>query len=1184
MATLRGYGRIRGVGAAAVGAVWLCALFLAGPAAATPVATNEGAYAALGRVFPDPLAGCQAAGTSPCSPNAQGNVPATQFIGIDEFMDAIRYMNSKGDWQRYMDIVALDGKLGDGAGSTTKDVDPNNNVPLEFKPDAKYVSAGLPTTELGRRKSDLMAIRVTDENVPDKGKKRYALSLSIHGIERAGAEGGIRAMEDLVTAFTKQRADQPIAPKAVQPNAPTFADVLRKSIIYFTLPNPDGWRRGSVSSGGVFFQRYNGNGVDPNRDWPDIGFSYRGYSAISEPETQAWIDFYTQVNGKSDPRFAAGDDLHGQPFADALSYTLLPHGRHSYAKNLRIQDAAIAIHNGTYDAIKWSPIVVPDDSPRGGATETCEDTTLGTACGQIYAQTWGTVYDTINYTTTGALGDWYDSSVGLNADGIDNEMSFSHLDKNINFDPHTEQLHVDGNKALIYAHLTRILSPPPAAVFDADGRKAYVPNKRLRRDEKSNQPGPPAGSVAQFTYDSGIDPTPGGGEFPFTVRQGQQPAGSGDDAGKNIFNGGMRIEVTDSNVQGVGSGQVTLQVQCKNCDEHPGVKDADGFVTVAEDYNQSFLYAQSGIVATVNRPQAFGRDGKPVEWRAVIDGPTAAARVQVHFTQGPASASGETGGGIPPVLRKYDVANTDFFKDLNEFMPGTDEDMRAIDPAKVIAGTQSLSGLDTIALADDALPGYTGDYGGVVSHPTGGPTPNQTFASAASAPGGGQGAPRNPPAGTYEDREFTIGPNDSNKSAKIQMTWTNTAMDWDMYVFRKTASGGLASEGSSAQGAPQTSETVIIPDPSPGTYVVRMINFAAPDPTFTLKVEFTAPPPAGQAPPSDFTGEQKDKWLDALRKFVEGGGNLVLTDGALRALPDLVPGGKIPGSKVQRQRVYVGQSAFAFNPNGPSTAKDVLLRDTQPPGARNNTGFRRQMFEPTPLGFAIQTEDGGDASFARQYAVDKETWEKAGGRSVAASADAGARDAGPIFDQVTIGELKLGSGQIRIAGALLPQPSEEYDHEWGIEPYAVTYTGYTVARNLLDQPNRGAGGGVGTIGGRFLISGRAVKMSRKGDAGVRVSCRTPLQCNGKLTLYVKRAVRVKGKRRVRAVKIGAAKFNIRTKTRNTVLRVRLTKSGRKIIRERRRTRVIAKAPVKFRDGLTGTARKTFRLYRPSRRR
>ena len=50
---------------------------------------------------------------------------------------------------------------------------------------------------------------------------------------------------------------------------------------------------------------------------------------------------------------------------------------------------------------------------------------------------------------------------------------------------------------------------------------------------------------------------------------------------------------------------------------------------------------------------------------------------------------------------------------------------------------------------------------------------------------------------------------------------------------------------------------------------------------------------------------------------------------------------------------------------------------------------------------------------------------------------------------MTLGELKLGQGQIRIAGALLPQPTEEFDHTLGLEPYSVTYTGYIMMRNLV---------------------------------------------------------------------------------------------------------------------------------------
>ncbi|MEA2479271.1 MAG: hypothetical protein QOJ07_1193, partial [Thermoleophilaceae bacterium] len=423
----------------------LVAALLAPAAGATPVATDDSSYSALGRVFPDPLAGCQNAGTSPCSPNAEGNVPATQFIGFDEFVGALKYMNQRDDWKRYMEVWALDGKDGPGSGTGLGgDAFPGNNLgKLEFKPDPRFQSAGLPTSTGDREHHDMMVVRVTDESVPDAGKKRYALSLSIHGIERAGVEGGTRAMEDLVTAYTTGLDKAKVVPKEVDAAAPTFAEVLKHTIIYFTYPNPDGWSRGSVSQGGVFFQRYNGNGVDENRDFPDIGFAFRPYSGLSEPESRALSSFLLQVKSAGGGQFAAGDDLHGQPEADALSYTLLPHGSHAYDKDIRIRETAKTIHESSQQRLAWSPIIQNSDAPRGGGVP-CGPDVLGTACAKIYGQTWGSVYDTINYTTTGALGDYFDSSVGLAADGIDNEMSFSHLDKNIVFDPHTEQLHVDG--------------------------------------------------------------------------------------------------------------------------------------------------------------------------------------------------------------------------------------------------------------------------------------------------------------------------------------------------------------------------------------------------------------------------------------------------------------------------------------------------------------------------------------------------------------------------------------------------------------------------------------------------------------------------------------------------------------------------------------------------------------------
>ena len=35
---------------------------------------------------------------------------------------------------------------------------------------------------------------------------------------------------------------------------------------------------------------------------------------------------------------------------------------------------------------------------------------------------------------------------------------------------------------------------------------------------------------------------------------------------------------------------------------------------------------------------------------------------------------------------------------------------------------------------------------------------------------------------------------------------------------------------------------------------------------------------------------------------------------------------------------------------------------------------------------------------------------------------------------------------------LLPDPTEEFDHPYGLQNYAVTYTGYTLLQNMLRYP------------------------------------------------------------------------------------------------------------------------------------
>jgi hypothetical protein len=59
----------------------------------------------------------------------------------------------------------------------------------------------------------------------------------------------------------------------------------------------------------------------------------------------------------------------------------------------------------------------------------------------------------------------------------------------------------------------------------------------------------------------------------------------------------------------------------------------------------------------------------------------------------------------------------------------------------------------------------------------------------------------------------------------------------------------------------------------------------------------------------------------------------------------------------------------------------------------------------------------------------------------------GKRDANQ--DKTEIGILPVGKGRIYIFGALLPQPTEEYPHWFGLNAYAVSDAGQTMLLRAL---------------------------------------------------------------------------------------------------------------------------------------
>jgi hypothetical protein len=1002
-----------------ISAAALTGLLLGGSVAtgeeAQAVSDNDATYQLCGRVFPDPHAYWPSPGQAPArSPFAKGNAAcaATDFLSYRDMVSGVEYLQSL--FPQFVEFYNLERRFGDGSdcATTTSSQD--------------YCSAGLPRQGAPgpqRVRSDLYILRVTDERVAESGKKYFAFPLSIHGIERAGAEAGVRMAEDLaVWGFCEAVKAGQLPPKPLvvcaregviphplletKPGASISAgDALRRSSIFFIFANPDGWRRGDVDNLLRFYQRYNGNGVDMNRDWPTIGYTFDPYTPWSEPDTRAFGKVLKQIR----PQWDGGIDLHGQLVDRAFSFTLLGASERNFAKNQRILQTVKGAWEDAEARLAWSPAIKPNsaapDDPR------------------LYGVQWGTVWDTIDYTVTGALGDWIDSPLGLGADGIDNEMSFSHLSNcgvGSCYLADFEQLHVDGNKSLVYAMVNFTLQPEDTA-FRAPGKVGYVYDSTVRSNpgqllvtpkSRKLEPQDPILDVAltaanDFTHQFEVLPP-----------------------SKNRYNGGLEAKATPVNVAGVGAGSVTSLVleQWRPTEETPqedagcGEPD-DQWGEVNRYFNQSSIYLQSGQAVHANSPM-------PGIWRVCITGGLATqiastgGHVDVDITFSKQKAW-EDPGQLP-----YSVTNMKFFGDLSKNM--SNGQLASVKPDDILSGKAKLDGYTSLVVADDPFPGFA------EAVPTGPAQPGQTHEpparAAATLPCAWPTQPVLPPT-CVADYEFDVDPSYNNQQLIVRLTTPETIQnDWDLYVERQSQlNGSWSTVGQST--SPTGNETVTVLTPPTGHYRARIVNWAGTAPPTKLEIAFSNEYAGPPVEPSTRTPAQLQTWGTALRGFVERGGNLVLTDGAIRNLAYM---GVVPRSAVGTFSAYAGYIGFTRDGSS-DTYGDPLSANVNQPGAAEGDGHRHQTYEPVPIGYAIQNEDGADFNSSPIWAVNQSTWEGAGGRTAGTT----------TAEKVTLGELKLGKGTIRIVGAVLPMPTELYYHPFGLANYALTYTGYQVLQNAL---------------------------------------------------------------------------------------------------------------------------------------
>jgi hypothetical protein len=174
--------------------------------------------------------------------------------------------------------------------------------------------------------------------------------------------------------------------------------------------------------------------------------------------------------------------------------------------------------------------------------------------------------------------------------------------------------------------------------------------------------------------------------------------------------------------------------------------------------------------------------------------------------------------------------------------------------------------------------------------------------------------------------------------------------------------------------------------------------------------------------------------IDAIKAWVENGGNLVLTDEALRFL-DL--SGMTAGG-VDNLLQYMGGIRMDLS-------KPVFYeyQDASKPENRNVRGGVKQTYEPTPLGF----ETGANA--APNWFVKPDAFAKLGGDAWGVTCGTTNINDPCTGNGVGLGKVPLGKGQVQFIGSLLPDPTEEFYHPYGLDPYATTYSGNQILRNML---------------------------------------------------------------------------------------------------------------------------------------
>jgi hypothetical protein len=345
------------------------------------------------------------------------------------------------------------------------------------------------------------------DTFPDR--ETVAFVCSIHGDERSGAEAALRLIEDVLAGDDD------------------LGNLLDDITLLFLFPNPDGWVTQrpwtALQTGGDSFDtfmRQTGTGVDPNRQYPTVGYvdpqhhpaephgvdlrdGGDGTGALTDPGTTSTgshpgrdrlavdrdvAERYRETVPDSlalAERLRAYDDishfadLHGMFDSEALVKGLVMNGEQSPAELADLQ----ALNERVDDALSEAVGPLVDD--RRAVLERTAAESRGSGTAPEAAYDYGTIADTIEYTTTGGLSTWAGhprEMGGLGATTMAFEMAFDNrLTRVITYEPDLVDLQVTAYRQVIESTARHAISTAEGAFRGNGTTTGYVASSALVR-------------------------------------------------------------------------------------------------------------------------------------------------------------------------------------------------------------------------------------------------------------------------------------------------------------------------------------------------------------------------------------------------------------------------------------------------------------------------------------------------------------------------------------------------------------------------------------------------------------------------------------------------------------------------------------------------------------------------------